>query len=67
MTPLQNHVLNYIKIYIDDVGYSPTYKEIYLGCNLASIPQAYTIVKRLIALGYLFKSSKKETRNISVA
>lgn len=60
----QYDVLNFITNYIASFGFSPTYKEICLGCKIKSKSHAYYIVKHLIDIGQLEKSGKRNRNRI---
>jgi len=64
MTHLQMAVLKYVTDYVNKHTVSPTYREIFLDCNLSSRNHAHVIVTRLCKLGYLAKGDKQEHRSI---
>lgn len=53
MTPKQKKVLDWIKAFIDENGFSPSYDEIADAVGIASRSGAHRTVKILIKTGYL--------------
>ena len=55
----QLEILNYIKKYVAEKGYSPSIRDICLGNNISSSATAHTHVKNLIEKGLLKKVNNK--------
>ncbi len=57
-TKKQFETLEYIREFIGEHGYSPSYREIMKGCNYTSVATVALHVKSLIARGHLQKRDK---------
>jgi len=57
-TKKQHQALAFIKSFIDEHGYSPSYREIMKGCNYTSVATVALHVSNLIKRGHLVKRSK---------
>ncbi len=57
-TKKQFETLEYIRSFISEHGYSPSYREIMGGCNYTSVATVALHVKNLIARGHLVKRDK---------
>ena len=55
----QKNILNFINIFIEKHGYSPSIREICLGVNLKSTSTVQYHIEKLIKSGYLQKNYKK--------
>ena len=55
----QKNILNFINIFIEKHGYSPSVREICLGVNLKSTSTVQYHIEKLIKSGYLQKNYKK--------
>lgn len=56
-TKKQQQLLQFIADFIDEKGYSPSYREIMAGCNYNSVATVAKHVKNLISRGHLEKRS----------
>lgn len=65
LTPRQKQVLDYIKEYANQHGYSPTYEEIGIAVKLSSTSTIYNHVKALVKKGYI-KKQQNVTRGLVV-
>ena len=54
-TKKQFETLSYVKEFISEHGYSPSYREIMNGCNYTSVATVALHIKNLIARGHLQK------------
>ena len=59
LTKRQLEILNYIKKYISENGYSPSVRDICKGCNLSSSSTAHSHIQTLINKGYIKKGDNK--------
>lgn len=66
LTKRQKEVLDYIADFIDEHGYSPSYDELALGLNLASLATVHKHIEGLEARNYL-KRGFNQSRSIEVA
>ena len=57
LTKRQIDILNYIKKYIANNGYSPSIREICLGNNVSSPSTIHTHINTLVKKGYIKKSN----------
>ena len=57
-TKKQYELLAYLKEFIAEHGYSPSYREIMRGCNYTSVATVALHVKNLIARGHVVKRDK---------
>mgnify|MGYP003585055130 CR=1 FL=1 len=57
-TKKQQELLSFIESFIAEHGYSPSYREIMVGCNYTSIATVALHIKNLIARGHLKKRDK---------
>jgi len=57
-TKKQFETLAFIKEFIDDNGFSPSYREIMRGCDYTSVATVALHVKNLIARGHIVKRDK---------
>jgi repressor LexA len=57
-TKKQHETLNFIRHFISEHGYSPSYREIMNGCNYTSVATVALHVKNLILRGHLVKRDK---------
>lgn len=57
-TKKQYELLEYLKGFIAEHGYSPSYREIMRGCNYTSVATVALHVKNLIARGHVVKRNK---------
>ena len=57
-TKKQHETLNFIRHFISEHGYSPSYREIMKGCNYTSVATVALHVKNLIARGHVVKRDK---------
>lgn len=64
MTPKQNEIYNIIKMYIETYKHSPSYKDIAERAEVSDM-RAYYLVKRLVEMGYVNKSSKARSLSIN--
>lgn len=53
LTPRQKEVLNFITTFIDEHGYSPSFREIARGCYFGSLSTVAGYVDRLVKKGVL--------------
>ena len=65
-TKKQHQTLNYIKGFIAEHGYSPSYREIMNGCNYTSVATVSLHVNNLIKRGHLVKRGKS-ARSLELA
>jgi repressor LexA len=54
-TKKQHELLAYLKDFISEHGYSPSYREIMRGCNYSSVATVALHIKNLIARGHIMK------------
>lgn len=54
-TKKQHETLNFIRHFISEHGYSPSYREIMVGCNYTSVATVSLHVNNLIRRGHLIK------------
>lgn len=59
MTRKQKEVLDYIKSYLAERGYSPSMENIAMDCGLGSKSAAWRMVERLIEDGYISKRGNR--------
>ncbi len=57
-TKKQHELLAYLREFIAEHGYSPSYREIMKGCNYTSVATVALHVKNLIARGHVVKRDK---------
>lgn len=57
-TKKQQELLIFIKNFIDENGYGPSYREIMSGCNYSSVATVAAHVNNLISRGHLTKKTK---------
>jgi SOS-response transcriptional repressor LexA len=57
-TKKQYELLEYLREFIAEHGYSPSYREIMKGCNYTSVATVALHVKNLIARGHVVKRDK---------
>lgn len=57
-TKKQHELLQYLREFITEHGYSPSYREIMRGCNYTSVATVALHVKNLIARGHVVKRDK---------
>ena len=57
-TKKQHELLSYLRDFIADHGYSPSYREIMRGCNYTSVATVALHVNNLIKRGHVVKRSK---------
>ena len=57
-TKKQHETLNFIRHFISEYGYSPSYREIMVGCNYTSVATVSLHVNSLIKRGQLVKRDK---------
>jgi SOS-response transcriptional repressor LexA len=57
-TKKQHELLQYLRQFISEHGYSPSYREIMRGCNYNSVATVALHVKNLIARGHVVKRDK---------
>ena len=62
LTKKQVELLNFIEVFIEESGYSPTYREIARGMGYRSV----ATVSKHILMGKLSKSENGEARSISI-
>lgn len=58
MTPAEHKILNFIRHYIDDYGYSPSVSQIMLGVGYKSKGTTHRYLNQLLAAGELFKCNE---------
>lgn len=63
LTPKQKDVLDFIVSFINEHGYSPSYREIATGLELASPSTVHTHIQALRLRGYLHSSESKGAAN----
>lgn len=63
MTPTQYKIINFIKRYFDDYGYSPSISQIMLGVGYKSKGTTHRYLNQLLAAGELVKS-KESNRTV---
>lgn len=66
ITKKQKELLDYIRNFIDETGYSPTYREIMAGLGYRSVATVSKHIDNLVALGVLEKSDSGEARSINL-
>lgn len=57
-TKKQHETLNFIRHFISEHGYSPSYREIMNGCNYTSVATVALHVRNLISRGHVVKRDK---------
>jgi SOS-response transcriptional repressor LexA len=57
-TKKQHETLNFIRHFISEYGYSPSYREIMVGCNYTSVATVSLHVNNLIKRGHIVKRDK---------
>jgi len=57
-TKKQHELLQYLREFIAEHGYSPSYREIMRGCNYTSVATVALHIKNLIARGHVVKRDK---------
>lgn len=57
-TKKQHETLNFIRHFISEHGYSPSYREIMVGCNYTSVATVSLHVNNLIKRGHIIKRNK---------
>ena len=57
-TKKQQELLEYLRIFIVEHGYGPSYREIMLGCNYTSVATVAVHVNNLISRGHLRKNGR---------
>lgn len=57
-TKKQHELLSYLRKFISEHGYSPSYREIMRGCNYTSVATVALHVNNLIKRGHVVKRSK---------
>jgi repressor LexA len=57
-TKKQHETLDYIRQFIAEHGYSPSYREIMVGCNYTSVATVSLHVNNLIKRGHIVKRNK---------
>jgi len=65
LTKRQNDILEYIKKFINENGYSPSIRELCKGMNLSSTASVYDQLKKIEEKGYI-KKSKVKFRSIEI-
>ena len=66
LTKKQVELLNFIEVFIEESGYSPTYREIARGMGYKSVATVSKHIDNLILMGKLSKSGNGEARSISI-
>jgi SOS-response transcriptional repressor LexA len=66
ITPRQKTVFDFIASYIEEHGYSPSYREIGSGCGLKSTSQVHGLVHRLKVRGWLRDRPGSSTRSVTI-
>lgn len=66
LTKKQVQFLEYIENFINQYGYSPTYREIASGLGYKSVATVAKHIDNLIILGKLEKSDNAEARSLSI-
>ena len=66
LTKKQVELLNFIEVFIEEAGYSPTYREIARGLGYKSIATVAKHIDNLVILGKLTKSDGGEARSVSI-
>ena len=66
LTKKQVELLNFIEVFIEESGYSPTYREIARGMGYRSVATVSKHIDNLILMGKLSKSENGEARSISI-
>jgi SOS-response transcriptional repressor LexA len=64
LTPRMQQMLDYIEMYIESHGFSPTYREIAAGIGLTSTSFTYRTVRQLEERGHIM--TKSGARSITV-
>ena len=65
LTKRQNDILNYIKSFIKENGYSPSIRELCKGLSMSSTASVYDQLKKIEEKGYI-KKSKVKFRSIEI-
>lgn len=66
LTKKQIELLNFIEVFIEETGYSPTYREIARGMGYKSVATVAKHIDNLVLAGKLTKSDGGEARSISI-
>ena len=66
LTKKQHEMLEYIDSFIEEAGYSPTYREIQGGLGYKSVATVAKHIDNLIVLGKLEKADNGEARSVSL-
>lgn len=66
LTKKQKELLDYVKQFIDEKGYSPSYREMAVGLGISSVSTVAKHVDNLMVNGYLVKT-EGGIRNVEVA
>ena len=66
LTKKQVEMLEYIESFINNTGYSPTYREIMAGLGYKSVATVAKHIDNLVILGKLEKADNGEARSVSV-
>ncbi|MFI5067975.1 MAG: repressor LexA, partial [Streptosporangiales bacterium] len=59
LTPVQRKILRYIDDYVQDLGYSPSYREIACAAELASLSSVALHMRTLQDKGYLSREPRR--------
>lgn len=59
LTRRQKQVLDFIAAFVDDNGYSPSYEEIAVGLELASLATVHKHISALVSKGYLNRGANQ--------
>ena len=65
LTKKQVELLNFIEVFIEESGYSPTYREIARGMGYKSVATVAKHIDNLVLMGKITKSDGGEARSIS--
>lgn len=66
LTKKQVELLNFIEVFIEESGYSPTYREIARGMGYKSVATVAKHIDNLVIIGKLEKADNGEARSISI-
>jgi repressor LexA len=66
LTPRQKEVLDFLVTFVEDNGYSPSYEELAIGLNLASLATVHKHISALESRGYL-KRGFNQSRSLDVS
>jgi SOS-response transcriptional repressor LexA len=64
MTPRQHQILNFIRDYIVENGFAPSYREMAEGLQIVSRSNLHGTVSALVAQGYLVRGARNGRRRI---